>query len=174
MPDDVPVKGRQAPAPAPARQLAGFVAKFSPGIAAQARAVLAKMRQRLPGAIELVYDNYNALAIGFGPTERTGDAIFSIAVFPRWVSLFFLRGAGLPDPTKLLRGSGSLARHVVLTGPDDLDRPAIKALMAAAVQRAPTAWDPKQPRRLLIKSVAAKQRSRRPAEPERCFRKRSP
>ncbi len=149
-------------APAPARQLAGFIGKFTPDIAAQARAVLAKMRRRLPGAIELVYENYNALAIGFGPTERTGDAIFSIAVFPRWVSLFFLRGAGLPDPAKVLRGSGSLARHVVLTGPADLDRPAIKALMATAVEWAPIAWDPKRPRRLLIKSISAKRRPRRP------------
>jgi hypothetical protein len=41
---------------------------------------LAKMRARLPGAVELVYDNYNALAIGFGPTERTSEAVFSIEV----------------------------------------------------------------------------------------------
>ena len=46
----------------------------------------------------------NALAIGFGPTERASEAIFSIAVFPRWVSLFFLQGAGLPDPDGILQG----------------------------------------------------------------------
>ena len=39
-----------------------------------------KVRALLPGAIELVYNNYNALAIGFGPTERASDVIFSIAV----------------------------------------------------------------------------------------------
>ena len=33
-------------------------------------------------ALELVYDNYNALAIGYAPTERTSEAIFSIALFP--------------------------------------------------------------------------------------------
>jgi len=54
------------------------------------------MRARLPGAVELVYDNHNALAIGFGPTERASDAVFSIALFPRWVSLFFLRGRTSP------------------------------------------------------------------------------
>ena len=75
--------------PAAEERLAGFLAKFTPEIAAFAQASLFRMRARLPGAMELVYDNYNALAIGFGPTERSSDAVFSIAVFPRWVSLFF-------------------------------------------------------------------------------------
>jgi hypothetical protein len=66
-----------------AKQLAAFLAAFTPPIARQARAILAAMRKRLPGATELVYDNYSALAIGFGPTDRASDAIFSIAVYPR-------------------------------------------------------------------------------------------
>jgi len=49
------------------------------------------MRTKFPRANVLVYDNYNALAIGFGPTERASDAVFSIAPFPRWVSLFSFR-----------------------------------------------------------------------------------
>jgi hypothetical protein len=68
----------------------------------------------------LVYDNYNALAIGFGPTERASDVIFSIALFPRWVTLFFLHGVTLPDPYKVLRGSGKVVRHVVLQTAADL------------------------------------------------------
>jgi hypothetical protein len=47
---------------APEEQLAGFIAKYIPEIGALAQEALAKMRVRLPGAIELVYDNYNALA----------------------------------------------------------------------------------------------------------------
>ena len=109
-------------AKSPAAQLAGFLAKFTPEVAASARAALARMRKRLPGAIELVYDNYNALAIGFGPTERASDAVFSIAVFPRWVSLFFLQsGTELPDPNGLLKGTGTRVRHIVLESPADLD-----------------------------------------------------
>jgi hypothetical protein len=71
-------------------QLESFLEKFSPEIAKQATAILREMRRRYPTALELVYDNYNALAIGFGPTERASDAIFSIALYPKWVSLFFL------------------------------------------------------------------------------------
>jgi hypothetical protein len=95
----------------PAKQLASFIQKFTPEIASLARPILAKMRTRYPTALELVYDNYNALAIGFGPTERPSEAIFSIALFPRWIHLFFLQAKGLPDPEKRLQGSGSVAKH---------------------------------------------------------------
>lgn len=97
----------------PEKQLAGFIARFTPEIAAVAEAALVKMRACVPGAIELVYDNYNALAIGFGPTERASDAILSIALYPRCVYLFFLWGANLPDPQKLLKGSGKRARRTL-------------------------------------------------------------
>jgi hypothetical protein len=121
------------------------------------------MRARLPGAVELVYDNYNALAIGFGPTERASEAIFSIALFPRWVSLFFMRGAELPDPQKLLKGSGKIARHIVLESAADLDKPAVKMLMKSALERAAKPLDSAAPNRIVIKSISAKQRPRRPA-----------
>jgi hypothetical protein len=122
------------------------------------------MRTRLAGATELVYDNYNALAIGYGPSERASEAIFSIAVFPRWVSLFFLQAKGLRDPEELLRGKGSVARHIVLKRPDELNLPAIRALMQQAITIAKVQLDPKAPPRLIIKSVSAKQRPRRPAK----------
>jgi hypothetical protein len=149
----------------PAVQLASFLAKFTPEIAALTEAILARMRKRYPTALELVYDNYNALAIGFCPTERTSEAIFSIAVFPRWVSLFFLQAnRGLPDPENLLQGDGNVARHIRLPKAATLDEPAVKALMLEAASRAIVPFDPKGVRRLIIKSISAKQRPRRPAE----------
>ena len=146
-----------------AKQLDGFIAKFSPEVAAMTNAVLKKMRKRYPTAQVLVYDNYNALAIGFGPSEKAGEAIFSIAVYPKWVSLFFLQAKGVPDPEGLLKGSGNVARHVVLSSPGDLDVPAIVAMMEAALEVAKTPLAEAGEGRLVIKSVSAKQRPRRPA-----------
>jgi hypothetical protein len=146
-----------------AKQLDGFIAKFSPEIAAMTQAVLKKMRRRYPTAQVLVYDNYNALAIGFGPSEKAGEAIFSIAVYPKWASLFFLQAKGVPDPEGLLKGSGKVARHVVLESPGDLEIPAIVAMMEAAVEVAKVPFAGKGEGRLVIKSVSAKQRPRRPA-----------
>jgi hypothetical protein len=145
-------------------QLDEFLAKFLPEVEDMARQALRKMRARLPGAIELVYDNYNALAIGFSPTERASDAIFSIALYPRWVSLFFLlNGTKLRDPESYLQGSGNKVRHIVLENVATLDDPVIKDLMAQALELAPKQIDEKQPGRMIVKSISAKQRPRRPS-----------
>ena len=122
------------------------------------------MRKRLPGSTEVVYDNYNALAIGFVPGDGTAGAVFSIAVYPRWVSLFFLQdGVDLTDPKGLLRGSGSHIRHIRLASPADIDGPDVRALMKEALDLAQV----KVPRRaakgrIVIRSVSPKQRPRRP------------
>ena len=143
-------------------QLASFMARYTPEIVALASAVLAKMRARLPGALELVYDNFNALVIGFGPTERASDAWFSIALYPRWVNLFFLHGVGLPDPDHRLKGEGNQVRSIRLTTPEVLDEPEVRALMEEALLRARVPPDPDQPRRTVIRSISARQRPRRP------------
>jgi hypothetical protein len=122
------------------------------------------MRARYPSALELVYDNYNALAIGFSPTERASEVIFSIAIYPSWINLFFLQGKGLPDPKKILQGSGNQVRHIRLPSPATLDDPGIVALMEAAAARAKVPFDPACKHRLIIRSVSAKQRPRRPDE----------
>ena len=148
--------------PSPEAQLAGFLAKYTPEIARQAEAAIVKMRARLPGAIEMVYDNYNGLVVGFGPTERPSEAIFSIVVFPRYFSLCFLQGTKVPDPQKLLQGNGNVVRHIRLDPPETLDRPEVQAVMNAALASASKPLDPAQPHKLVIKSISAKQRPRRP------------
>jgi hypothetical protein len=141
-------------------EFAGFLAKYDPPIAATAKRALAKMRKLVPGAVELVYDNYNALVIGFGSTDRASDAILSIALYPRWVTLFFLDGKTLRDPKKLLKGSGVRVRHIVLESADDLDREDVRALIDQSVRKAKLTMGGK--RRMVIKSISRKQRPRRP------------
>jgi hypothetical protein len=147
----------------PAKQLAQFLAKYDADVAAVARRARAMLRKRLPGAFELVYDNYNALAIAYSPKATSSAAIFSIAVYPRWVSLFFAQGARLPDPKKLLKGGGNKMRHIVLTGADDIRSRDVEALISAALTMAGDPFDSGQSGKLLIKAVSAKQRPRRAA-----------
>jgi hypothetical protein len=150
----------------PAAQFATFLARYDPGVAAVAKAALTRLRKYAPGAVELVYDNYNALVVAFGASERASEAVFSIALYPRWVSLFFLDGARLTDPDGLLRGAGARIRHVVVTDPAVLDSRGVRALitealaLAAARQRPPATAR----RRMVIKSVSPRQRPRRPAK----------
>jgi hypothetical protein len=145
------------------QQLASFISRFSQKIAALTEAILEEMRRRYPSALELVYDNYNALAIGFSPSERPSEGIFSIAVFPNWISLFFLQGKELPDPQKILQGTGNVVRHIRVPSLETLDHPAVKSLMLEAESRAKVPLDPRGIHRIIIKSVSAKQRPRRPA-----------
>ena len=153
---------KSAEAKSPEAQLDRFLDAFTPEIAAFARVALAKMRKRLPNAVEMIYDNYNALACGFGPTEKTSEAIFSIAIFPKNVSLFFLKGAALPDPKGLLQGEGSVVRYIRLEDEDTLDRSDVKAMMTTALKIAEVPMNKKTEYKLVVKSVSAKQRPRRP------------
>src|SRR5258708_15198097 len=82
----------------PQTQLDSFLAKYDPDVAAFARRALTKMRKLVPGAIEMVYDNYNWLVIGFSPSERPSEAIFSLVLPAGKATPSFLPGAGLPDP----------------------------------------------------------------------------
>jgi hypothetical protein len=145
------------------KQLDRFLDAFTPEIAGIARRALVKLRKRLPNAIELVYDNYNALACGFAPNERASDGIFSLAVYPKNINLFFLQGAKLPDPEGMLHGEGSLVRYVPLEDEKTLDRADVKAMMAKAMEMAKVPFDRDTKYKLVIKSVSAKQRPRRPA-----------
>jgi len=147
--------------PTPSQQLDAFIKKYDPAIARQAKTIVKKMRQLLPGAIELVYDNYNALAIGFGPNEKAGKALFSIALYPKWISLFFFYASKLRDSNKLLQGKGTQYRHIVLERPEVLDDPRVLDLIEQSLEVAEPSIDPSQPRQLIIKSISAKQRPRR-------------
>jgi len=145
----------------PAEQVAGFIAKFDPKVAQQIRAVRATLRRRFPTAHELVYDNYNFFVIGFCTTERPSDCLFSLAANAKGVSLSFYYGATLPDPCKILLGSGNQNRFIRLESAATLARPEVKALLSAAAAQAKTPLPTRGKGRTIVRSVAAKQRPRR-------------
>lgn len=146
----------------PTAQWRSFLAKYHPKTAAEARRALTKMRALVPGATELVYDNYNALVVGFGPSERASEAVVSLAVFPKWVTLCFLQnGPRIPDPEQLLQGSGNVVRHVRLASAEDLDKSAVKRLIREVLRMSEVPIKRSAKGRMLIKSVSAKQRPRR-------------
>lgn len=145
-------------------RIRAFIDRFTPEIAARAHACRAAVRARLPTAFELVYDNYQALAIGYGSSERQKHIVLSIALYPRIVRLFFYHGITLPDPTGRLSGDGNQVRHLALEGPETLTEPAIEALIAAALAQGERPMPDSGAVTSIIKSVSARQRSRRPGE----------
>jgi hypothetical protein len=150
-----------ATALSPSKQLAGFIDKYDPAVAKLARSLRSAMRKRLPTANELVYDNYQFLAIGYCSTERASDCICSLAVSPKGVALCFTYGAKLPDPAKTLYGGGKQVRFARLESAASLSEPALAALIRVAAARGKVPLPRGKKGKLIIKSVSAKQRPRR-------------
>lgn len=142
-------------------QLRGFIAKFEPKHQRLIRAVRRFLRREFPTAHELVYDNYNFFVIGYGPTERPSDCIFSIAAASNGIGLCFIQGARLPDPEKLLMGAGKQTRFLRLESAAVLERPEVKSLFRHAVAESKAPMPTKGRGKLIIRSVSAKQRPRR-------------
>ena len=142
------------------QELETFFAKYDAGVVRTARAALGRLRKQFPGATQLVYDNYNALVVGFSPDERPSNAIVSIALYPRWVTLFFLKGARLPDPHKLLEGSGKTVRGIRLERVEMMDEPAVRELIEATTEG--SGMDAGKGK-LVIQSISKVQRPRKPA-----------
>ncbi len=146
----------------PEKHIAGFLDKYTPEMVAAATESRARLRKEIPGGTEFIYDNYNALVFGYGPSERPSEAVLSLAIMPRWVTLCFLKGARLPDPKGLLRGSGNIVRNIRLKDPAHLDDPDVRNFIRQAIDGAsPSFLGGDQD--TVIKSVSAKQRPRRPA-----------
>lgn len=160
----MPAKPKTIPVPSPAVQLATFLAKYDPAIGRRLRPMRTAMRRRFPTALELVYDNYQFLVIGYSATERASDCIASLAVSPKGVALSFYYGATLPDPRGILLGSGTQHRFVRLESAATLVQPAVVALLRAAAAQARTPLPASGRGRTVIKSVSVKQRPRRPSK----------
>ncbi|HSC38229.1 MAG TPA: hypothetical protein VLD19_10170 [Chitinophagaceae bacterium] len=87
-----------------------------------------------PTANELIYDNYNALAFGWSPTDRVGHTFCSIAVgrTSKNIHFGFYWGAEIADPKKLLIGNGNQYRYILVTSTKEFPAPYIKKLLKEA------------------------------------------
>ena len=151
------------PALSPSARLARMIAEYPPEIAALGTAVLRRLRRILPPAHEMVYDNYNFLVVGFSPSERPSAAVLSLVFAPHRISVCFLFGRRVPDPNRLLSGGGKRVRFLRLPDPTLLDDPRVRALLARALESGPVRFGRRSRRTLVIRSVSARRRPRRPA-----------
>ncbi|MGE5520908.1 MAG: hypothetical protein ACM3VS_13335 [Candidatus Dadabacteria bacterium] len=87
-----------------------------------------------PRANELVYDNYNAVAIGWSPSTKLGHTICSIAIMRANQNIHwgFYHGSKLEDPLHLLLGKGSQYRYILVKDKKTFPRTYIKQLVQQA------------------------------------------
>jgi hypothetical protein len=157
----LPEQPKPAQPGTPAKQLAGFIAKFDPAVAKALRAARSALRKQFPTANELVYDNYNFLVIGYCTGERPSDCFVSLLANAKGLGLSFYWGSTLPDPHKLLLGSGSQNRFIRMESAATLARADVQELILAAVDQSRTPLATTGRGRTIIRLVAVKQRPRR-------------
>src|SRR5215471_13581292 len=87
-----------------------------------------------PNANELIYDNYNALAFGWSPTDRQGHTFCSIAVWRNGNNIHFgfYWGSEINDPDKILLGKGNQYRYILVKDKNDFPKTYIKKLLKEA------------------------------------------
>lgn len=144
----------------PEAQLRTLIATFAPKEQTLIRAVRAAVRKRLPTANEHLFDYSGKLVLSYTPTEHGKDGILSIATGADGLRLYFGGGPRLPDPKKLLKGSGG-ARYIFVAGARTLAHPDVKTLIAAAITHAVAPLPATGRGRLIDRSAAQKQRARR-------------
>src|SRR5437016_4979347 len=138
-------------------ELRGLSAKFAPAHQRLIGATRRWLRKRLPTAHEVVYEYKDLFVISFSPDERGYEGIIAIRASAHGVRLYLNRGKGLPDPEKLLRGSGKQTRWIHLEGASTLARPEVAGLIDEAIarNRVPFSLTGRGP--VVIRSVSAKQ-----------------
>jgi hypothetical protein len=114
-----------------------FLAPYPEATQALARAVRLRVLEMLPDCFETLWDATNAVAVGYGFTEKSADHFLHLPVYTSYVNLGFAYGATLDDPEGRLKGAGSRVRHVRLDSATDLDDPYVQGLIAEAVANAP-------------------------------------
>lgn len=110
-----------------------ILAAYSPEVCSLVHETCAVLRKMIPKAIEQVGDRPPIIAFGF--SDKYADLLFSVIPNKGGVTLGIARGTELPDPSRIMQGSGKVHRHVKIKERQDLRNPALKTLLKAAIAR---------------------------------------
>jgi hypothetical protein len=145
-------------------QLRTLISKFAPAHLRLIGAVRRCLRKHLPTAHELVYEYRDAFVISYSPNDRGYDGVLAIRASATGVRLYFNRGKDLPDPAKLLQGSGNQTRWIHLESASTLARPEIARLINESLARNRVHFARAGRGSVVIRSTSAqRRRQRRPA-----------
>jgi len=145
----------------PEAVLRSFISRLDPKAQKLFRSVRAAVRKRFPTANELAYDYSSHIVISYGATDRGIESIVSIDTRPDGVRLYFNQGPQLPDPKRLLLGSGKQTRYIRVEAASQLAQPAVEALLRAATDLAAVPLPANGKGRLIIRGAAANSGPRR-------------
>jgi hypothetical protein len=109
-----------------------LLSRYSAEMQAVAARTRALVRQMFAGAREKVYvTGWSVAHYADGP--KMSDVVLAISPASKHVLLLFANGVTLSDPDHLLEGTGKGMRHLKLRTLEDVDRPAVRALVSASL-----------------------------------------
>jgi hypothetical protein len=114
------------------KALLNFIRPYPPKVQEIALWLREWVWELYPSCNELIYDNYNAVAFGWSPTDRQGHTFCSIALASKYVHFGFYWGSEIADPERLLQGKGSQYRYIVINTKQDLPKTYVKRLLKEA------------------------------------------
>jgi hypothetical protein len=120
-----------------------------------------------PTSNELIYDNFNAVAFGWSPTERLGHTYCTIAIYRtnQNIHFGFYWGSEIADPKKILLGKGNQYRYILVSDKKDFPKTYIKKLVTEAYANSlAKVKDERQitKGKTIVKSVSPNKREKKP------------
>lgn len=109
-----------------------ILAQFPQNVAATGSSLRQFLLRRLKGITEQPDSKANVIGYSYGAGYK--DLICTIILSKKGIKLGFYKGAELPDPKKLLTGSGKVHRYVEINSEEDIRNPALLALLEHAVE----------------------------------------
>jgi len=114
------------------KDLDAFLANYSREAREMALCLRSLVLDVFPQTIEIIDQKSGIIAYGYNSTYK--GLVCAIQPHMKHVNLMFSQGTRLPDPEKLLVGTGKQARHVKITGEDQTLNPALRRLLEEAVR----------------------------------------
>ncbi len=108
-----------------------ITAEANPMVQELARRAKSLILEVMPDVVEVAWPRQKIISYGVGP-KKMSEHFCYIAVLKERINLGFYYGADLPDPAKLLEGTGKSLRHIKISGLEQLTDPQLKQLVEAA------------------------------------------
>jgi len=116
------------------------------------------LQKRLPTAHEVVYEYRDAVVISYSPDGRGYEAALALRAAANGVQLYFNHGKTLPDPARLLKGSGAQTRSIVVEGTSTFANKDIATLVDEAIARNPVPYPSDGRGAIVIRATTAQKK----------------
>lgn len=114
------------------QQIENFLLPFDDELTTLVQQLRVYLKKQTKPTVEMAFDSYNSVNIGYGFTEKAWDCFCGIIVYSKHLNLSFPAGSSLTDPKGLLQGTGSKVRHIRIDKLDDIKQPAVLKILKEA------------------------------------------